>query len=211
VSILSDDEIIEAIWEERIQIEPDLADWRSPGGLRVPPSARIQPCTIDLHLGPTMGALLPTRIDRYGPEPTGPDVTYRTYAHDEMLVLGPREFVLCATAESITLHDPRLVAILCGKSTLARDGLHVEAAGLADPGWSGALTLEVFNAGPATIILRPGQPICQVYFVRMEKPAQRLYGHADLGSHYQGATQAEAGFDPAVRSARAAPARSASR
>lgn len=197
MSILSDGEIVEALEAGQIVIDPliELDDHILVNG--VASSSFIQPCTIDLHLGPRFGEIQPMpMIDRYGPDPIGPTVTYRT-AEKFWLLSG--EFIICGTAENITLVDPTLVAVLSGKSTLARDGLHVEAAGLVDPGWLGNLTLEVFNAGPATIILRPGQPICQIHFVRMDQPAVRLYGHHDLGSHYQGATQAEAGYDPSAR------------
>lgn len=197
MSILSDGEIIDALKQGAITIDP-IFDRSFYGHDTVATNSQIQPCTIDLHLGPRMGVLEPTIIDRYGPQPKGPTVIYQE-ADEKGFWLFPREFMICGTAESITLVDPTLVAILSGKSTLARDGLHVEAAGLVDPGWSGNLTLEVFNAGPATIILRPGQPICQIHFVRMDRPAVRLYGHHDLGSHYQGATQAEAGYDPSAR------------
>ena len=196
MSVLSDGEIIEALEEGRIVIDPSLAGMCVGGAGVYAKASAMQPCTVDLHLGPRIGRLIPGRIDRYGPAAIGPQAVYTDYTPDEPVMLAPLTFMLCATAETITLKDPRLVAVLCGKSTLARDGLQVEAAGLADPGWSGNLTLEVFNMGPATVVLRPGQPICQIYFVRMEKPALRLYGHHDLGSHYQGATSAQAGFDP---------------
>ena len=35
------------------------------------------------------------------------------------------------------------------------------------------------------IILWPGKPIAQLSFMTLDRPAERPYGHPDLGSHYQ--------------------------
>jgi dCTP deaminase len=40
------------------------------------------------------------------------------------------------------------------------------------------------------IILWPGKPIAQLSFMALDQPAQRPYGHPELGSHYHGQTDA---------------------
>ena len=35
------------------------------------------------------------------------------------------------------------------------------------------------------IILWPAKPIAQLSFMTLDRPAERPYGHPDLGSHYQ--------------------------
>jgi deoxycytidine triphosphate deaminase len=72
-------------------------------------------------------------------------------------------------------------------SSLGRLGLIVHAtAGFCDPGWKGTLTLELNNLTRVPIKLYPGLPIAQLSFMALDRPAQRPYGSAELGSHYQG-------------------------
>jgi dCTP deaminase len=40
------------------------------------------------------------------------------------------------------------------------------------------------------IILWPGKPIAQLSFMTLDRPADRPYGHPDLGSHYHGQVDA---------------------
>lgn len=81
-------------------------------------------------------------------------------------------------------------SVLCGrvegKSSWARQGLIVHAAGFVDPGFRGQLTLELFNMSAEYIPLEYGAPIAQISFDFMDWPAQRPYGHPELRSRYQG-------------------------
>ena len=65
-------------------------------------------------------------------------------------------------------------------------GLLVHAtAGWIDPGFSGQIVLELKNLSDKPITLRQGQPVAQLVFHQLTRPAQRPYGHPELGSHYQ--------------------------
>jgi deoxycytidine triphosphate deaminase len=76
-------------------------------------------------------------------------------------------------------------------SSLGRLGLIVHAtAGFVDPGFSGTLTLEITNLTRVPIVLWPGKPIAQLSFMTLDRPAERPYGHPELGSHYHGQSQA---------------------
>ena len=76
-------------------------------------------------------------------------------------------------------------------SSLGRLGLIVHAtAGFCDPGWRGTLTLELNNLTRVPIKLYPGLPIAQLSFMTLDAPAERPYGHAELGSRYQGQVEA---------------------
>jgi deoxycytidine triphosphate deaminase len=76
-------------------------------------------------------------------------------------------------------------------SSIGRLGLVVHAtAGFVDPGFKGTLTLEITNFNSVPIVLRPGLPICQLSFMALDRPAERPYGHPDLGSHYYGQVEA---------------------
>ena len=147
----------------------------------------IQPVSVDLHLGgkiiiPRGGRLLDPAKDHV------PHDEAESFSSHPLI---PNEFVNVATLEHIEL-PPHVTGFLVGKSSLARMGLQVEAAGLVDPGWKGRLTLEVKNMGPDRIMLRPGMSICQLYLLAVFNfPCSRLYGDPALGSRYQHATGPE--------------------
>lgn len=108
--------------------------------------------------------------------------------------LAPHEFILGSTAELISVPD-FLVARIEGKSSLARKGLMVHTAGFIDPGFNGTLTLEITNHSGVVRFLEKGMKIAQLAFQELDRPAEKPYGHPDLGSHYQdqqGATPARA-------------------
>ena len=94
------------------------------------------------------------------------------------------EFWLMSTNE--TVHVPNnCLAVVKGKSSLARKGIMVECAGVCDAGWVGQVTLEVKNLNPdVDVPLTPGQKICQIVFLRMDRPAETPYS-AESGHHYQ--------------------------
>ena len=76
-------------------------------------------------------------------------------------------------------------------SSLGRLGLIVHAtAGFVDPGFKGTLTLEITNLTRVPIVLCPGMPIAQLSFMTLDRPAERPYGHPELGSHYHGQVDA---------------------
>jgi len=101
-------------------------------------------------------------------------------------VLHPGEFALGHTAEIIGCPDD-IVGIVNGKSSLGRLGIQVHAtAGFIDPGFKGTVVLELSNVANLPILLRPGMKIAQMVFQKLDRPAERPYGHPDLKSKYQG-------------------------
>ena len=61
------------------------------------------------------------------------------------------------------MHSHCLAARIEGKSSRARIGLLIHfTAPTVHPGFSGLLTLEMINLGPARILLRPEMPIAQL-------------------------------------------------
>lgn len=94
------------------------------------------------------------------------------------------EFWLMSTNETIHVPD-NCVAIVKGKSSLARKGIMVECAGVCDGGWTGQVTLEVKNLNPdVDVSLAPGQKICQILFLEMTGTASEPYS-TESGHHYQ--------------------------
>jgi len=185
-SVLSDGTIVRLVEEGRIRIEP----WD--------PSL-VQPASVDLRLGDTFRVFDNHRIAaidlRERPENLTSEVRIEP---GEPFVIHPGEFCLGRTLEWVELPDD-VVARIEGKSSLGRLGLIVHAtAGFCDPGWRGTLTLELNNLTRVPIKLYPGLLIAQLSFMTLDRPAQRPYGSAELGSHYQGQREAtESRYDGA--------------
>lgn len=142
-----------------------------------PDDIQFQPCSIDLRLG----------LSWQRPD-TAPIMSTEYLLH-------AGQFVIATTAERVTM-GKAFVGMVHGRSTWARRGLQVHAAGLIDPGFSGDITLELVNYGYSTLRLLAGERICQLTVERLDWPAARPYGHPALQSHYQhqmGATVAHEG------------------
>ena len=177
-SVLSDGTIRRLVEEGRIAIDP----W-DPG--------MVQPASVDLRLGPSFRVFHNHRaaaIDLAEP-PT--NLTEQiTIGDDEPFVIHPGEFVLGRTLEWVKMPDD-VVSRIEGKSSLGRLGLIVHAtAGFVDPGFEGTLTLEITNLTRIPIKLWANLPIAQLSFMTLDAPAQRPYGHPELGSHYHGQVDA---------------------
>jgi dCTP deaminase len=146
----------------------------------------VQPASVDLKLGTSFRVFHNHKIqaiDLLDP-PTGLTEPVEVAAN-EPFVIHPNEFVLGRTEEHVEM-PANLVARIEGKSSLGRLGLIVHAtAGFVDPGFQGTLTLEITNFNSVPIVLRPGLPIAQLSFMTLDQPAERPYGHPELGSHYQ--------------------------
>jgi dCTP deaminase len=170
-SVLSDGTIRRLVDEGRIVIEP----WDP---------ELVQPASVDLRLGGSFRVFHNHRTSAIDLREPPTNLTEEIQA--EMFVIHPGEFVLGRTLERVELPDD-IVARIEGKSSLGRLGLIVHAtAGFVDPGFKGTLTLEITNLTRVPIKLYPELPIAQLSFMTLDAPAERPYGSAELGSHYQG-------------------------
>jgi len=175
--VLSDSTIRRLVAEERVLIDP----WDP---------TMVQPASVDLKLGPSFRVFHNHRIQTIDLANPPKDLTEHVEVGDDPFVIHPGEFVLGRTVETVALPDD-LVARIEGKSSLGRLGLICHAtAGFVDPGFEGTLTLEITNFNSVPIVLRPGLPIAQLSLMSLDAPAERPYGHPDLGSHYQGQREA---------------------
>jgi dCTP deaminase len=177
-SVLSDGTIRRLIAEGRVRIEPF-------------DDTMVQPASVDLRLGTSFRVFHNHRITAIDLADPPRNLTEHVEVdEDESFVIHPGEFVLGRTQEHVELPDD-IVARIEGKSSLGRLGLIVHAtAGFVDPGFKGTLTLEITNLTRVPIILWPGKPIAQLSFMALDQPAERPYGHPDLGSHYHGQVDA---------------------
>lgn len=172
--VLSDGTIRRLVADGRVVIDPWDPDM-------------VQPASVDLRLGDSFRVFhnhLAPAIDLDRPPEHLTELI--VIDPDKSFVIHPGEFVLGATLERVQLPDD-VVARIEGKSSLGRLGLIVHAtAGFVDPGFEGTLTLEITNLTRIPIILWPGKPIAQLSFMALDRPAERPYGHPELGSHYHG-------------------------
>lgn len=170
------------------------------GSLKVTPEPedhRFQPCSIDLRLGPVLKRYQRKCTDRIrklmgqrfeavdlGAEE---DIAKYYYPYDtEGYELEPGGFVLGATLEQVSV-DATLCAHVDGRSTLGRLGLMIHVtAGFVDPGFSGNITLEIFNAAPYAIKLRSGIGIGQLLVSLVCGTVDRPYGTSGVKSKYGG-------------------------
>jgi dCTP deaminase len=155
-----------------------LSDWslRALPHLVTPTQSRsIQPCSIDLHLGPSLlrlpyGQTLDPDVDQAGIWVDAP------LRDDGRWLIGARELFLGATLERVTVPND-MMAALHGISSLGRYGLLIHVtAGLVDPGWIEApLTLEIVSLG-GPIYLKPGMRVAQLTFHWLDGAAEKPYG-----------------------------------
>lgn len=177
-SVLSDGTIRRLVADGAIKVDP----WDD---------EMVQPASIDLRLGHSFRVFHNHRasaIDLKDPPRGLTEMVEIT--DDEPFLIHPGEFVLGRTLEHVTLPDD-VVARIEGKSSIGRLGLIVHAtAGFVDPGWTGTLTLEITNLTRIPIKLWANLPIAQLSFMALDRPAERPYGHPELGSHYHGQVEA---------------------
>lgn len=147
----------------------------------------VQPASLDIRLGEEFLG----RVREPGTMVLGGGRVWMTPArmvdrtHRGPLDLRPGEFVLAHTLETVTL-PADIAGRVEGKSSWGRLGLMIHTtAGWVDPGFSGAITLELFNVSSENIPLVPGKPIGQLSFMAATSPAARPYGSPGIG-HYQG-------------------------
>ncbi|KAL0215303.1 hypothetical protein P9112_007487 [Eukaryota sp. TZLM1-RC] len=155
-AVLSKDEILSAIESGDISITPFN-------------KSRVNCASIDLHLDNEF-RFFPERNEAI---PMIESSNYKAYTEkvvvsdDEGFELKPGQLCLGITKETIHL-SPSYCGILEGRSRFARFGMAIHiTAGFMNPGIKNQQVLEIYNASPNTLILKPGVAVCQFVFMRM--------------------------------------------
>lgn len=151
--------------------------------------ARLQPASYDVILGNNFMLFDKHMMNVIDPrEPIDPYMRQIVIADGEAFVLHPNEFALAVTKDYVGVNARHCLHVM-GKSSLARLGLIIHTtAGFVDPGNELNITLELFNTNSLPVKLYPGMKIAQIAFAQLQTPAERPYGHKDLGSKYYKST-----------------------
>ena len=136
----------------------------------------VNAASLNVRLGNTF--LIPKRRLFKGIH-LGDKVDYREYrvGNDEEFCLLPGQFALATTREHFYIPD-HIAAYVQGRSSIGRAGLTVQNAGYVDPGFHGAITLELANETRNAIYLKPGYPVAQMIFetcTKVEFPYRGKY------------------------------------
>jgi len=149
------------------EISIDPLDWES-----------IGPCSVDLRLDSVFrvfkgdGVVDPRRLETVDRGAEFVDT------RGEPFTLQPGQFVLARTIERVAI-SKSLAAFLEGRSSVARMGIIVHAAGLVNPGTGMKrpvpVVLEIFNENVVPVKLYPGMKIVQIIFIRLGSPSSIGY------------------------------------
>ena len=164
--ILTDTEILKKIKNKEIVIKPEPTD------------EQIQPSSIDIRLDKEFWKPIKTEevLDIKNTEPK------YSIIKANAIIIPPGEFILGTTKEHIEI-PADLIARVEGRSSVARLGVMIEAAGFVDSGFHGTITLEIKNISNQSIMLYEGMRIGQLVFEETTGIPDRLYG--ECGNKYQ--------------------------
>lgn len=175
--VLSDRDILKALEEGRIRIDPapDL-------------EKQLGSVSVDFRLGKTFMVFEHSRfsyIDPRHPQSIGDAMRTIEVADDEPFIMQPGDFALASTMESLELPDD-LLGRLEGRSSIARLGITVHStAAVFEPGWIGTATMELSNLGRMAVALYPGMRICAFSFETVSTPVMTPY-RQKVGNKYAG-------------------------
>lgn len=163
---LSDNDILQAVKEKRITLEPFSAK-------------KLQPASYDIHLGNKFVTNIENSTLFIDPSKKIYAKTRETSVKDgDAFILHPGVSVL-GTSKEFFGSDEFLIQV-GGKSSLARVGLMIHnTAGLINPGHFLHITFELCNLNNVPIILRPGMEIAQLTFSEIKSQTSKNY--KDIG------------------------------
>jgi dCTP deaminase len=174
--MLSDVDIEQALVQKHIIVSPLF-----PGS--------IQAASVDLHLGRHFLVFQKDNHAHIDPrESVAPMMRRVQIGLDRPFTLHSKEFALGVTEECIGVNDEH-VGRIDGTSSIGRLGtcVHITAS-MLNPGHRLHMTLELYNATHAPILLYWGMPIAQMTFDRLINSSKNSYGSKKVKSSY-GATK----------------------
>jgi len=142
------------------------------GALSIEPldDGQVGPASVDLRLGNVFLVPKPTSAGIYC---LAEEIDYERTESDEFII-PTHGFVLATTRELVKLPSD-LTAFVEGRSSIGRSGLFIQNAGWVDPGFEGAITLELYNANAAPMRITAGRRICQLVIARADGAVEKPY------------------------------------
>jgi dCTP deaminase len=169
MSVLTRDELLQAIREGRIRIEPFSEDMVGPG-------------SVDLNLSDEFRTFKKIRRAVVVDDSMDLESITRLTRRERSFTLLPGETILGITRERIKL-APNICGWIQGRSRFARIGLLVHmTASFIQPGIDNRQVLEISNMAPFPLVLKPHTRICQVIFQNTVGEAVYLGKHKDQNS-----------------------------
>ena len=146
--ILNDRSIAECLNRKIIDVSPDVTD------------EQVQPASLDVRLGSKLYDVQNDSVEDA----------------DEVHVVEPGRAYIGHTMDHVTL-PVDIAAMLTGRSSVGRKGVIIhKTAGWIDPGFSGELTLEIFNHSHEEVELEVGSRVGQLVFFLLNEPSEGYDG-----------------------------------
>ena len=135
---------------------------------------QINPASLNLTLGNTF---LVMKDCGGKPLTLGDEAQYgkAEIQDDGAFAIAPGQFVLATTREFVQM-PTHIAGFVQGRSSIGRIGLTTQNAGFIDPGFHGAITLELVNESNRVINLKPGYPIAQLILFRASSVSRGYAG-----------------------------------
>lgn len=149
--ILSDQSIARQISDRTIAVTPD------------PTPDQYQPASLDLRIGHD---LYYPHLDEY-------------YTVDTNIQIPAGDRILATTLETIDL-PAHIAGMVAGRSTVGREGIEIHCtAGWIDPGFTGQITLELYNKRQTAFTLTAESRVGQIVFFPLDQPSRGYTGQYD--------------------------------
>ncbi|MCK0472897.1 dCTP deaminase [Halalkalibacter sp. APA_J-10(15)] len=127
---------------------------------------QIQPASVDLRLGNEFKIVDQDKVELLKMDQ--PSIYKNIEVIRNRIVIPPHSFMLATTLETIKLPN-HLTAFVEGRSSIGRLGLFIQNAGWVDPGFSGQITLELYNSNQVPIEVQVGRRICQLVIAELDE------------------------------------------
>jgi dCTP deaminase len=105
---------------------------------------------------------------------TGQDYPQRLSEKRPFVSIPRGQFALLMTKEYVTIPKDYL-ALISVRFGMKAQGLINVSGFHVDPGFEGKILFSVFNAGPADVVLKYGEPTFMIFFYKLEKEVLRPY------------------------------------
>lgn len=162
MSILSDNQIISAVNDNFIGIEPLAKN-------------RIQPASVDLTLYDKIEIVKADFVDFESLQDEESGSLYVTQEiGQDGYILAPGSYVIGYSAEILSF-TTGFNARICNKNSLVRWGLDAATGNFINPGFKGRMPLIIRNFGTSKLKLRAGMKICQLEIHQLDNASTRNY------------------------------------